>query len=224
QPALAGGDVRLPRPARPRPRPAPAAGRRRVPAAPLQPDHPRAAGPRGRRRDPRGAAGGPGGRHPRGAAVGAPGSAAGAPRGGAARPGADARRGRWYPSPAGSGSSAAPTRAQPPERPMNLAPILDLLRARTGLDPASLGPHAVAAAVAGRLAELGLEAGAYAGRLAADPAEFGELVDAVVVPETWFFRGGELFPRLAGLARSESARRPRATFRARRRPCRTREA
>src|SRR5262249_53779893 len=129
----------------------------------------------------------------------------------------------WYPSPAGSGSSAAPTRAQPPERPMNLAPILDLLRARTGLDPAALGPHAVASAVAGRLAELGLEAGAYAGRLAGDPAEFGGLVDAVVVPETWFFRGGELFGRLAGLARFETARRPGATFRALSLPCSTGE-
>ena len=37
----------------------------------------------------------------------------------------------------------------------------------------------------------------YAARLTADPSEFQGLADDLTVPETWFFRGGEVFPFLA---------------------------
>src|SRR5262249_5903729 len=37
----------------------------------------------------------------------------------------------------------------------------------------------------------------YTARLADDPQEFETLIDQLVVPETWFFRGGSLFAVLA---------------------------
>jgi chemotaxis protein methyltransferase WspC len=102
---------------------------------------------------------------------------------------------------------------------MNLAPILDLLAARTGLDAGSLGAHAVESAVAGRLRAVRLEADAYIARVAADPVEFAELVHEVVVPETWFFRGGNLFSYLAEHIRNS----PVTPFRVLSLPCSTGE-
>lgn len=82
---------------------------------------------------------------------------------------------------------------------MNLAPIADLLAERIGLDAASLGNAALGAAVAERMAALNLaDSTAYAGCLTAQTDEFEWLVNRLLVPETWFFRGGELFEFLAG--------------------------
>jgi chemotaxis protein methyltransferase WspC len=104
---------------------------------------------------------------------------------------------------------------------MNLAPVLDLLQERTGLAPATLGVQAVEAAVAARLRAVGLaDPAAYAARLAADPAELAALVDEVVVPETWFLRGGAVFAHLAACAR---AGLPGGVFRALSVPCSTGE-
>jgi chemotaxis protein methyltransferase WspC len=91
---------------------------------------------------------------------------------------------------------------------MSLVAVLDLLRARTGLDPEALGPAAVAAAVAARMRALGLtDLTAYAAQ--AGGAEFDALVDEVVVPETWFFRGGAgLFAHLARHVAGVVAARP----------------
>jgi chemotaxis protein methyltransferase WspC len=81
---------------------------------------------------------------------------------------------------------------------MNLTPVTDLLSARIGLDPESLGPTVLPRAVASRMQALGLRiSGDYAVRLAGDAQEFQALLGDLIVPETWFFRGGEVFAFLA---------------------------
>jgi chemotaxis protein methyltransferase WspC len=83
---------------------------------------------------------------------------------------------------------------------MNLDPVVELLGRRIGLDAASLGPHALGAAVAERMRAAGLtDPAAYAGLLAGSAEELEALVEWLVVPETWFFRGG-LFGELARVA------------------------
>jgi chemotaxis protein methyltransferase WspC len=108
---------------------------------------------------------------------------------------------------------------------MNLAPILDLLRQRAGLDPASLGAQSVRSAVTERLRCLGATSvSEYSHRLAADTVEFSALLDEVVVPETWFLRGGELFTHLAEHVRATLDQRgPGADFRVLSVPCSTGE-
>jgi chemotaxis protein methyltransferase WspC len=81
---------------------------------------------------------------------------------------------------------------------MNLTPVTDLLSERIGLDPESLGPTVLPRAVASRMRALGLgTSGDYALRLAGDAQEFQALLGDLIVPETWFFRGGEVFAFLA---------------------------
>ncbi|HEX7776854.1 MAG TPA: CheR family methyltransferase [Parvibaculum sp.] len=77
-----------------------------------------------------------------------------------------------------------------------------LLKQRTGLDAASTGANSVARAVQTRMSACGIaDAEAYLARLLASETEFQELIDAVVVPETWFFRDREAFAALAQSAR-----------------------
>jgi chemotaxis protein methyltransferase WspC len=92
---------------------------------------------------------------------------------------------------------------------MSLEAVLDLVSRRIGLDPQALGPGTVAAAVAARMQAAGqTDPAVFAARLAGDPAEFEALVDQLVVPETWFFRGGEIFRHLAGLVAGMARGRP----------------
>lgn len=103
---------------------------------------------------------------------------------------------------------------------MNLAPVLDLLTQRLGIDPGSLGPSAVRAVIEAQVRAAGLDdAGRYALRLRSDPQAFAALVDAIIVPETWFFRGGDLFPYLAEQARLGWRDRPGTPFRVLSLPC-----
>lgn len=80
---------------------------------------------------------------------------------------------------------------------MNLDPVLDVLRRRTGLDPVLLGDQAVHTAITTRLSTQGLDPASYALRLGSQPEEFARLIEDIVVPETWFLRGGSLFASLA---------------------------
>jgi chemotaxis protein methyltransferase WspC len=104
---------------------------------------------------------------------------------------------------------------------MNLAAVAGLLERRIGLDPASLGPSAFPAAVADRMRFLHLtDPVLYVRRLTDDSQEFDTLTDRLVVPETWFFRGGDLFEVLARHAASVMEKsRPGQPFRVLSLPC-----
>src|SRR4051794_40720801 len=91
---------------------------------------------------------------------------------------------------------------------MNLGPVVELLGQRIGLDPESLGSNVFPAATAEHMRELGLvDAVAYAACLAEYPKRFQELVERLVVRETWFIRGPELFGLLPGLLAVRPAKR-----------------
>ncbi len=105
---------------------------------------------------------------------------------------------------------------------MNLTPVLALLQERTGLAPGSLGERAVEAAVRRRLRQTGLDLPGYAERLSGDGGELAALAGELVVPETWFFRGGGVFSYLAAQARAVATARAEP-FRALSLPCSTGE-
>lgn len=82
-----------------------------------------------------------------------------------------------------------------------LARIEALLEAHLGMAPGAVGGRLIESAVRRRLDATGTpDPAAYLARLQADGQELGELVDAVVVPETWFFRYPESFRHLAAWA------------------------
>lgn len=115
------------------------------------------------------------------------------------------------------------------------------LLAETGIDAEALGANALVRAVAQRAAQTvahattlhgalpaAWEAGAavpaavlddYWLHLASAPAERQALIDALVVPETWFFREREAFAALARLAPAKLARRPGDVLRVLSAPC-----
>jgi chemotaxis protein methyltransferase WspC len=84
-------------------------------------------------------------------------------------------------------------------------PLIEaLLRESMGLDVASIGSAAIDRALRDRMAASRLaDAGSYAQLLEASPTEMQELIEAVVVPETWFFRNPEAFRALARLTVEE---------------------
>lgn len=91
--------------------------------------------------------------------------------------------------------------------------IKTLLRQATGLDSSTLGSSAVDRAVEARMTACRVkDLRLYLERLRAPEGhELQELVEAIVVPETWFFRDTEAFGALAqlaqaGLAKSEASR------------------
>ncbi len=103
---------------------------------------------------------------------------------------------------------------------MSAPDIEALLRDAMGLDASSLGPSAVTRAVQQRQRASGLDdIHAYYLRASADPAERQALVEAVVVPETWFFRDREAFTVLADVARVMLADDPQRTLRLLSLPC-----
>ncbi len=74
-----------------------------------------------------------------------------------------------------------------------------LLAERIGLDPQTVGPGAIARALRARMAALGLgDRHDYLRRLTGSEDELQELVEEVVVPESWFFRDDRLFVALRG--------------------------
>ncbi|MCO6419800.1 hypothetical protein JYK14_27080, partial [Siccirubricoccus sp. KC 17139] len=80
--------------------------------------------------------------------------------------------------------------------------IESLLKETMGLDAATIGSAAIARAVRARQAACGLEdAAAYAALARESAAELQELIDAVVVPETWFFRDRGAFNAMVQLLR-----------------------
>ncbi len=79
-----------------------------------------------------------------------------------------------------------------------------LLKETMGLDAVSIGRSAVERAVRDRLAACDLhDLDAYWTHVCASSSELQELIDAVVVPETWFFRDREAYAALATWAGHE---------------------
>lgn len=86
-----------------------------------------------------------------------------------------------------------------------------LLKARIGLDSASIGTAAIERAV--RLRTVATRAAgedAYWQLLHSQPDEMQQLIEAVVVPETWFYRYPESLVALADVVRARLARQPDA--------------
>lgn len=82
------------------------------------------------------------------------------------------------------------------------------LRKTIGLDPASLGPSSLPRAVGFRMKTLGLaEISEYRQVLEQEPAQWRELVETLLVTETWFFREPEAFESVVGLLRRNAAPR-----------------
>jgi len=74
------------------------------------------------------------------------------------------------------------------------ATIEALLRQKIGLETASIGSNAIALAIRRRMTQCGLsDMQEYLLRLKASAPEMEELIETVVVPETWFFRDREPF-------------------------------
>lgn len=87
---------------------------------------------------------------------------------------------------------------------MAFADFASLLKASIGLDAASIGGSAVERAVLARVSACGVAGpDAYWQHVCASPVELQELIEAVVVPETWFFRDREAFATLVRVARKE---------------------
>jgi chemotaxis protein methyltransferase WspC len=108
---------------------------------------------------------------------------------------------------------------------MNLTAVAEHLQQRIGLDPEALGPTVLPSAVKARMRQLSLgDANDYARRLGSDVEEFQALVSELIVPETWFFRGGPVFPYLtAHVSRAVRQRSGGRPFRVLSVPCSTGE-
>ena len=108
---------------------------------------------------------------------------------------------------------------------MSFERIQDLLKEKMGLDTASVGVATVERAVRQRLAACGMqELQAYWPYLSASEVELQELIEAVVVPETWFFRDREAFTTLVRVAlQQRSGTNPGAKLRVLSLPCSTGE-
>lgn len=79
--------------------------------------------------------------------------------------------------------------------------IAEILKQEIGLDIETIGVSALDAALRTRLAQNGIEdVCAYLALLEASPVELQELIETIVVPETWFFRDMESFNALGKLA------------------------
>jgi chemotaxis protein methyltransferase WspC len=100
-----------------------------------------------------------------------------------------------------------------------------LLKRAIGLDAASIGSSAVAHAVKTRMAACNLnDADAYLELVRASASELQALIEAVIVPETWFFRDREAFAALARVANEEwLPAHPDGTLRLLSLPCSTGE-
>ena len=89
-----------------------------------------------------------------------------------------------------------------------IARLEQLLKTLIGLDASSLGRGAVERALRQRLQACGVEEEAYWNTISKSPTEQRALIEAIVVPETWFFRYPESFTLLTAQARALQLLRP----------------
>ncbi len=79
---------------------------------------------------------------------------------------------------------------------MNLEPFLKILNRAMGLAPDSLARSGIEMAVKSRMREAGTNENSYLSLLRTSDGELAELVEEIVVPETWFFRDSKPFELL----------------------------
>lgn len=105
------------------------------------------------------------------------------------------------------------------------AEFQELLKRTMGLDAASIGMAAVERAVQQRMGVCGLrDEDAYLEKARTSAEELQELIETVVVPETWFFRDREAFAALARVVSEEWLRtHPEGVLRVLSLPCSTGE-
>jgi chemotaxis protein methyltransferase WspC len=85
-----------------------------------------------------------------------------------------------------------------------MLPIEHMLRERMGLDACSIGSSLIQRTVRLRMKSLGLKkVDDYHRLLQSSPNEWTELVESVIVTETWFFRDGEPFTAMIRLVLEE---------------------
>lgn len=103
--------------------------------------------------------------------------------------------------------------------------IEQLLKNRMGLDAASIGSMSIERAIQGRLNACGQpEPVAYLQRVLSSATELQALIEAVVVPETWFFREKDAFAALVRIVQQEHLpQHSRAVVRLLSLPCSTGE-
>jgi chemotaxis protein methyltransferase WspC len=108
---------------------------------------------------------------------------------------------------------------------MTQAAIEALLRQKIGLDALTVGSNTITRAVNRRMADCGLtDISIYLTKLQTSPPELEELIETVVIPETWFFRDREPFVFLSRYAVSEWwPQNPGKTLRVLSLPCSTGE-
>ena len=108
---------------------------------------------------------------------------------------------------------------------MTQVAIEALLRQKIGLDALTIGSNTITRAVNRRMADCGLtDISIYLTKLQISATELEELIEAVVIPETWFFRDREPFVFLSRYALSEwLPKNPGRTLRVLSLPCSTGE-
>lgn len=99
--------------------------------------------------------------------------------------------------------------------------IETLLATRIGLDPAAIGRDEIERSVRHRMQQTGCQTVSEYLRLAEHGDEWDELVELVLVRETWFFREPTAFKLLEDRARQHVARGAHRVFRALSMPCST---
>ena len=106
-----------------------------------------------------------------------------------------------------------------------ISAIEDVLRHHMGLEASTIGAATVERAIRTRMAHVAaVSTDDYLLRLRETPAELDELTEAVVVPESWFFRDGAPFAALTAWTREHwLPTHPAATLRVLTAPCSTGE-
>ncbi len=105
-----------------------------------------------------------------------------------------------------------------------IEPIAAMLKQHMGLDIVSVGSTLIERGVRERMNVLGQgDMTGYLHILQSGVGELQELIELVVVPETWFFRDREAILAVARLARDKIIRSPNATVRILSLPCSTGE-
>ncbi|UXI68596.1 CheR family methyltransferase [Tahibacter amnicola] len=107
---------------------------------------------------------------------------------------------------------------------MSRADIENRLKLAMGLDAASIGSSSIDRAVRNRMRDLGAaDLDQYWNILCRSAVELQELIEAVVVPETWFFRDREAFNAMVSLLQQDLAHLSGASLRLLSLPCSTGE-